>query len=230
VKVLQEHNNVFSWVYCNMKVPILRGPNWSLLFHVSTNALNIVVGAILGKLDVNDTYIVYYINKNLFLLELNYMVTEKDFIEVINSFNKFRHYIIGYPVLLYIDHAAIKYLMNKHITNGRVTRWLFLLHEYDINILNKLGKDNIVADFLSILTSNENEPSIEYSFPNEHLFAVSTKSPWFTDIANYLVLGRIPHPLSPKERQNIIIQNWIFSWINDCLFYIRLYIIIKRCT
>ena len=60
--------------------------------------------------------------------------------------------------------------MNKPITNGRVTRWLLLLQEYDIIVLNKLGKDNVVVDFLSRLTYNENEPPMEDHFPDKHLF------------------------------------------------------------
>jgi hypothetical protein len=142
----------------------------------------------------------------------------------------FWHYITGYPIVLHTDHAAIKYLMNKPITNGRVTRWLLLLQEYDITILNKPGKDNVVVDFLSRLTSNENEPPVEDYFPDEHLFVVSTNSPWFIDITNYLDVGRLPHHLSPKEKQKIIKQSWIFSWIDDCLFYTGLYLIIRRCV
>jgi hypothetical protein len=64
---------------------------------------------------------------------------------------------------LHIDHVAIKYLMNKPITNGRVTRWLLLLQEFDITILDKPGKDNVVVDFLSRIISNENEPPVEDS-------------------------------------------------------------------
>jgi hypothetical protein len=89
--------------------------------------------------------------------------------------------------------------MNKLITNGRFTRWFLLLYAYDISILNKLGKDNVVVEFLSRLTSNENEPPVEDSFTDEHLFAVSTNSSWFTDIANYLVARILPRHLSPKE-------------------------------
>jgi hypothetical protein len=94
--------------------------------------------------------------------------------------------------------------MNKPITNGRVARWLLLLQEYDITILNKPGKDNVVVDFLSRLTSNENEPLVEDSFPDEHLFAVSTNSPWFPYIGNYLATIIFPHHFSPKEWQKII--------------------------
>jgi hypothetical protein len=96
---------------------------------------------------------------------LNYTITKKEFLVVIHAINKFRHYITRYHVILHIDHAAIKYLMNKPITNGRVTRWFLLLQEFDITILDKLGKDNVVVDFLSRITSNENEPPVEDCFP-----------------------------------------------------------------
>lgn len=69
----------------------------------------------------------FIISKNLSHVELNYTITEKEFLAVIHALNKFRHYITGYPVVLYTDHSAIKYLENKHVTNGRVTRWLILL-------------------------------------------------------------------------------------------------------
>jgi hypothetical protein len=59
--------------------------------------------------------------------ENNYIVTKKEFLAVIHAINKFRHYITGYPVIWYTDHSAIKYLTNKPITNGWVTRWLLLL-------------------------------------------------------------------------------------------------------
>jgi len=65
--------------------------------------------------------VIYYINKNLTPAELNYTVTEKEFLTVIYAINKFGHYITRYPVVLYIDHFATKYLANTPITNGRVT-------------------------------------------------------------------------------------------------------------
>jgi hypothetical protein len=50
--------------------------------------------------------------------------------------------------------------MNKPITDGKVIRWFFLLQEFDITILDKSGKDNVVDDFIYRITSNENEPPI----------------------------------------------------------------------
>jgi len=57
---------------------------------------------------------------------------------------------------MYTDHFAIRYLANKKITNGRVTRWLFLLQEFDITIKDCPGKENPIGDFLSrILKVND---------------------------------------------------------------------------
>lgn len=80
---------------------------------------------------------------------MSYTVTKKEFLAVIYAINKFRHYITGYPIFLYTNHSAIKYLANKPITNGRVTLWLPLLQEFDITIRDRPGKENLVADFLS---------------------------------------------------------------------------------
>jgi hypothetical protein len=130
---------------------------------------------------------------------LNYTITEKEFIVILNAINKFRHYITKYSIILHIDHVATKYLMNKPITNDMVTIWFLLLQEFDITILDKPGKDNVVVDFLSRITSKEIEPLVEDHFPYEHLFAVSTNSPWFAYIANFLPAGKLLHHLTPKE-------------------------------
>jgi hypothetical protein len=109
--------------------------------------------------------------------------------------------------------------MNKPLTNGRVTRWLLLLQEFDITIVEKPLKDNVIADFLSRLTNNGDDSPVEDSFPNEHLFVVSTHSLWYANISNYLAARKLPHHLSPRERKNIIQQSAQYSWVGGCLFY-----------
>ena len=72
-------------------------------------------------------YEIYYTSKILTPAELNYTVTEKGFLAVDHAINKFRHYITSYGTFVHIDHYAIKYLMNKPVTNERITRWILLL-------------------------------------------------------------------------------------------------------
>lgn len=133
-------------------------------------------------------------------VELNYTVTEKEFLIVIHGINKFRHYITGYEVYVHTNHSAIKYLTNKPITTSRVTRWLMLLQEFNVIIFDRPGKQKLVTHFLSRI-KNEGETSpVEDNFPDENLFVVSVKTPWFDDIANYLSIGKLPSHLSPREK------------------------------
>jgi hypothetical protein len=71
----------------------------------------------LGQEEDHLPYAIYFISKDMSPAELNYTVTEKEFLAVIYAINKFRHYITGYSTFVHTDHSAIKYLMNKPITN-----------------------------------------------------------------------------------------------------------------
>ena len=103
-------NEAFQTVFVKLKeklstTPILRGPNWTLPFHISLDASDSAIGAVLRQQDGQAPFAVYYISKNLAPAELNYTVTEKDFLSIVYSINKFRHYITGYPTFVHTDHS-----------------------------------------------------------------------------------------------------------------------------
>jgi hypothetical protein len=191
--------------------PVLRGPNWKLPFHFSLDASDITIGVVLGHEEDKKPYVIYFINKNLTPTELNYTVTEKEFLAIIHAINKFRHYIIGYPVILYTDHSTIKYLANKPITNGWVTRWLLLLQEFNITIKDRPGRENLVTDFLSHIPKTDNSLTVEDQFQDEHLFVVTIKRPWYADVVNYLAVGKLPAHMSSRERKLIAQHNAWFT-------------------
>jgi len=47
--------------------------------------------------------------------------------------------------------------MKKLVVSGRIIRWLLLLQEFNVNIVDKLGKANVVANFLSRLSRNRDD-------------------------------------------------------------------------
>lgn len=164
-------------------------------------------------------YVTYFISKNLSKVELNYTVTEKGLFIVVHSLNKFRHYATGYPTFVHIDHATIEYLMNKPDANARIIRWLLLLQQFDLTIIDKLGKENVIADFLSRLTiTTRKEEMVDDQLPYEHIFSILVLSPWFVYITNYLVSGRFPPNLSSKEKRNIVRKIAPFTLIGGNLF------------
>ena len=96
------------------------------------------------------------------------------------AFEKFRPYILGSHVTIHTDHAAIKYLMAKNEAKPRLIRWVLLLQEFDLEIKDKKGSENVIADHLSILEMNvgkEKRNEIAEKFPDEQLFLLSVQTP-----------------------------------------------------
>eukprot|EP00253_Pinus_taeda_P008357 PITA_08357 len=120
--------------------------------------------------------------------------------------------------------------MNKPVTNGRVRTWLLLLQEFNITVLDRPGKQTTVADFLSRIQNTKEDSLVEDKFPDEYLFAVTTKTPWYADIANYLVTGKLPPHLFPSERRKIIQKSSKYSWISNELFKTGPDLVIRRCV
>ena len=88
--------------------PILRGPNWTLPFHIFAYASDTAIGASLGEKEKLMTYAIYFISKNLTPTEMNYTITEKEMLEVVHAVNKFCHYITGYEIFVHTDHSSLR--------------------------------------------------------------------------------------------------------------------------
>ena len=109
--------------------------------------------------------------------------------------------------------------MNKLDVNARIIRWLLLLQQFDLTIVDKPGKENVVADFFSRLALLAGEEGmVDDQLPDEHLFSISALSLRFADIANYLFVGRLPPNISFRERSRIVRKSTPFTWIGGNLF------------
>ena len=65
--------------------------------------------------------------KTLDTPQRNYATTEKEFLVVVFACDKFRSYIVDSKVIVHIDHATIKYLMENKNAKPRISRWVLLL-------------------------------------------------------------------------------------------------------
>jgi hypothetical protein len=101
-----------------VSAPIIRPPDCSQPFEITCDASYYTVGAVLGqrKEPTIRDHAIYFASKTLSEAQLNYATTEKELLEVVFSFEKFRSYIVNSKVIVYTDHAAIKYLLTKKNT------------------------------------------------------------------------------------------------------------------
>ncbi|GKG06238.1 hypothetical protein Tco_0326324, partial [Tanacetum coccineum] len=83
-------------------------------------------------------------------------------------------------------HSALKYLFAKKDSKARLLRWVLLLQEFDFDVVDTKGAENLAADHLSRLENPHEE--INEKFPLETLSSIAAldaSTPWFADIANY---------------------------------------------
>ena len=110
-----------------------------------------VVGAVLGQREDKKPFVIYYARKTLDFAHSNYTTTEKEFLAVVFALDKFRSYIVGSPIIIFTDHAALKYLLSKQDTKPRLIRWILLFQEFNLTIKDKKEVKNVVVDHLSCL-------------------------------------------------------------------------------
>ena len=113
------------------------------------DASDYALGAVLGQRKNKQSHAIYYASRTLNDAQLNYSTTEKELLAVVFALDKFRSYLIGTKVIVFTDHAALKYLFTKKEAKPRLIRWMLLLQEFDIEIRDKKGCENVVADHLS---------------------------------------------------------------------------------
>lgn len=104
-----------------------------------------------------------------------------------------------------------------------------LLKEFDIEIKDKKGQENLIVD-TRIVVEHANDSVLQDEFLDEQLFVVSyTKLPWFVHIVNYLASGEIPSHWSKQEGNRFFSQVKHFYWDDPYLFKHCPNQVIHRC-
>ncbi|XP_074283261.1 uncharacterized protein LOC141607815 [Silene latifolia] len=113
--------------------------------------------------------------------------------------------------------------MVKKDAKPRLLRWVLLLQEFDLEISDKAGSENVVAGHLSKLTIEDHgihdkSGHINEWLKDDRLMEVSSKTPWFADLANYIVSGFIPDEMEPRERRKLRHDAKRYFWNDPHLF------------
>ncbi|KAJ9539557.1 hypothetical protein OSB04_032290 [Centaurea solstitialis] len=217
--------------------PIVVAPDWSLPFEVMCDASDWAVGAVLGQKREKIFHPIYYASKTLIDAQINYTTTEKELLAVVFAFDRFRSYLIGTKVIVHTDHSAIKYLVSKADAKPRLIRWVLLLQEFDLEIIDRKGTENQVADHLSRIEgkiSSGGDHEIKEIFPDEQILAIrhfqEETHPWYADIANYLARGLKPYDFKTQKFKKFLHESKQYVWDDPHLFKMGADQVLRRCV
>jgi hypothetical protein len=171
------------------------------------------VGWVLGQRKEGLVHAVYYASKTLNDAQLNYATTEKELLAVVFAFEKFRSYIVNSKVIVYTDHVAIKYLLAKKDAKPHLIRWILLLQEFHVEIHDKKGVENVVADHLSRMNHGQ----------------VLDKDNWMIDIIRAIRKMHIDH-LDKNSQRRIISESRKYFWDAPYLFKLGNDGVMRRCV
>ncbi|XP_057784322.1 uncharacterized protein LOC131001771 [Salvia miltiorrhiza] len=209
--------------------PIIQPPIWGEPFEIMCDASDFAVGAVLGQKVGKESHVIYYASKTLNPAQCNYTTTEKELLAIVFACEKFRSYLIGSKVVVYSDHAALKYLLSKKESKPRLIRWILLLQEFDLEIKDKKGAENLVADHLSRLQTVSDGMPIPDDFPDEQLLQIDGNAPWYADLVNFLTAGVFPKGMETARKNKLRNQAKYFIWDDPYLWKTCADQVIRRC-
>ncbi|GJW96994.1 reverse transcriptase domain-containing protein [Tanacetum coccineum] len=193
---------------------------------------HITLRAVLGQKDGKNFHPIYFSRKTLNPAQQKYTVTEKELMAVVFAFEKFRSYLILSKTIVHTDHSALRHLFKKQDAKPRLIRWILLLQEFDIEIKDRKGTENVAADHLSRIENDEssNDSEVDDNFPGETLMEINTKDePWFADFANYLVGDIIPKGMTYQQKNKFFSDLKHYFWEEPYLFKVCSDGMIRRC-
>ncbi|XP_048620209.1 uncharacterized protein LOC125590622 [Brassica napus] len=135
---------------------VVQPPDWDLPFEIMTDASDFAVGAVLGQHKDNKLHVIYYASKTMDEAQCRYTTIEKELLAI---------------VIVHTDYAALKYLLTKKDVKPRLLRWILLLQEFDLEIKDKRGVKNGVADHLSRMKTDD-DTTLDDEHPVEHVNAI----------------------------------------------------------
>ena len=150
---------------------------------------------------------------------------------MVYALDKFHAYLVRSNIIIFIDHLALKYLLTKQNSKARLIRWVLLLQEFNLQIRDKKGVENVVADHLLRLTiaHNTHNPPIIDEFPEESLLLVEN-TPWYAHIANFLATKELPADWKAQDMKFFFAKIHSYYWEEPFLYKYCADQIIRRCV
>lgn len=141
-------------------------PNLTKPFYLQTDASDFGYGAILLQhpaptaMTVNspplaDLLPISYYSGRFLHSQLNWPTIEKELFAIVAAVHKYEVYIDGQDTLyIYSDHSPLSHLQRSTTLSNKLLRWSYILSAHNIQVIAIPGRENVVADSLSRITTD----------------------------------------------------------------------------
>ncbi|CAI6355228.1 unnamed protein product [Macrosiphum euphorbiae] len=133
--------------------PVLKYPDFTKTFLLTTDASNKALGAILSQGEIGKDLPICYASRTLNKSEGNYSTTELECLAIIFGVKQFRPYLYGRKFIILSDHRPLTWLFNLKNPLSKLARWRIQLEKYDYEIRYKPGVLNSNVDALTRMYS-----------------------------------------------------------------------------
>ena len=124
------------------KKTLLTFPDFEKEFHIYTDASDYQLGAVIMQENKPLAFYSRKFNK----AQKRYTTGEQELLSIVETLKEFKNILFGQKLIVHTDHKNILY---GNLSNDRITRWRLFLEEYAPTFVHVKGDDNVVADALS---------------------------------------------------------------------------------
>ena len=120
-------------------------------------------------------------------METRYAHVEKLALAAVHVVQRFRHYILLRTITVVSDCNPMTYILSRQLLGGKYSKWIVILQEFDLEFTTaKSTKSLVFTDLICSLPTDSAPSHSEDHIPDETLFLISTRDPWYGDIIVYL--------------------------------------------
>ena len=137
--------------------PLLAYPDYAKEFIVTTDASTSGIGAVLSQRHEDGERPIAYYSRSLMGAEKNYPIFHLEGLAIKAALQKWRFHLLGYKVLVRSDNQPIINILRSKQTEGRLSKYLSVIMEYQVRFQYLPGPSNKAADYLSRAHESDKE-------------------------------------------------------------------------
>ena len=159
-----------------LSAPLLHPPDYSRDFILYLAASESTIGVVLVQEDDKLVeHVIYYLSCALAGPELRYSHVDKLALAAVYAVQRLRHYILLRTTTVVANVNPFQYVLSRWIVGGKFNKWIVILQEFDLDFQSAKSKKSLVFAELIVEFPIEEDVVVEDdSFPDEHIFLIST--------------------------------------------------------